>query len=377
MESVLLTTTYTGFNYGTSLQALAGKYIISKLGYSCDFVRPKSLVKGRDIRVGKLVQILCRAIWLGQIKGLLPFIDSYKKNFVEGTESKFFEYNQLFLEPEELNWHEMKEAAKKAVACVAGSDQIWISVALYIDPIYYLRFAPSYKRIAFAPSFGRDFIAEYNKRKIGKWVSEIPYLSIRERSGVTLIKNLTGRSCIQLIDPTLGVSRDEWIDLLSLKEGKKDYILTYFLDAPSEYAKKKIAELKEALKCEVVNIPFVFEDMSFCDRVACAGPKEFLELILNAKLVCTDSFHGSAFSVNFRTPFFVFERMYGSASKQSARILSLLQKFHLESRYENEISLSHWDKIDFESADTVLTQERFKIFEFLKNSINDIKMHRN
>lgn len=376
MESVLLTTTYTGFNYGTSLQALAGKYIISKLGYSCDFVRPKSLVKGRDIRVGKLVQILCRAIWLGQIKGLLPFIDSYKKNFVEGTESKFFEYNQSYLEPKELKWHEIREEAKKAVACVAGSDQIWISVALYVDPIYYLRFAPSYKRIAFAPSFGRDFISEYNKSKIGKWISEIPYLSIRERSGVTLIKDLTGRSCIQLIDPTLGVSRDEWIDLLRLKEAKKDYILTYFLDAPSEHAKKKIAELKEALKCEVVNIPFVFEDMSFCDRVACAGPKEFLELILNAKLVCTDSFHGSAFSVNFHTPFFVFERMYGSASKQSARILSLLQKFHLESRYENEISLSNWDKIDFESADTVIAKERFKIFEFLKNSINDIKMHR-
>ena len=168
MESVLLTTTYTGFNYGTSLQALAGKYIISKLGYSCNFVRPKSLVKGRDIRIGKLVQILGRAIWLGQIKELLPFIDSYKKKIVEGTESKFFEYNHLFLEPKELNWHEMKEAAKKTVACVAGSDQIWISVALYVDPIYYLRFAPSYKRIAFAPSFGRDFIAEYNKRKIAK-----------------------------------------------------------------------------------------------------------------------------------------------------------------------------------------------------------------
>lgn len=376
MESVLLTTTYTGFNYGTSLQALAGKYIISKFGYSCDFVRPKSLVKGRDIRVGKLVQILCRAIWLGQIKGLLPFIDVYKKKFVEGTESKFFEYNHSFLKPKELNWHEMKDAAKNAVACVAGSDQIWISVALYVDPIYYLRFAPSYKRIAFAPSFGREFISEYNKSKIGKWISEIPYLSIRERSGVTLIKELTGRSCIQLIDPTLGVSRDEWIDLLRLKEAKKDYILTYFLDAPSEYAKKKIAEFKEALKCEVVNIPFVFEDMSFCDRVACAGPKEFLELILNAKLVCTDSFHGSAFSINFHTPFFVFERMYGSSSKQSVRILSLLRKFHLESRYEDKISLSHWDKIEFESVDAILTHDRLKIYEFLENSINDIKKHR-
>ena len=376
MESVLLTTTYTGFNYGTSLQALAGKYIISKLGYSCNFVRPKSLVKGRDIRIGKLVQILGRAIWLGQIKELLPFIDSYKKKFVEGTESKFFEYNHLFLEPKELNWHEMKEAAKKTVACVAGSDQIWISVALYVDPIYYLRFAPSYKRIAFAPSFGRDFIAEYNKRKIAKWVNEIKYLSVRERSGVSLVKNLTGRTCVQLIDPTLGVSRDEWIDLLGIKEGKKDYILTYFLDAPSEYAKNQLTVLKENLKCEVVNVPYIFDDMSFCDRVTCAGPKEFLELILNARLVCTDSFHGSAFSINFQTPFFVFERMYGSATKQSARILSLLQKFHLESRYEDKISLSHWDKIEFESVDAILTHERLKIYEFLENSINDIKKHR-
>ena len=181
---------------------------------------------------------------------------------------------------------------------------------------------------------------------------------------------------MQLIDPTLGVSRDEWIDLLGIKEGKKDYILTYFLDAPSEYAKNQLTVLKENLKCEVVNVPYIFDDMSFCDRVTCAGPKEFLELILNAKLVCTDSFHGSAFSINFQTPFFVFERMYGSATKQSARILSLLQKFHLESRYEDKISLSHWDKIEFESVDAILTQERLKIYEFLENSINDIKKHR-
>ena len=54
-ERTLLTTVFSAFNYGSSLQALAGKHIIQKAGYECDLVRLKSLVKGRDVRLGKLI----------------------------------------------------------------------------------------------------------------------------------------------------------------------------------------------------------------------------------------------------------------------------------------------------------------------------------
>ena len=36
------------------------------------------------------------------------------------------------------------------------------------------------------------------------------------------------------------------------------------------------------------------------------GPKEFLSLIRGAALICTDSFHGTMFSINFQRNFFSF-----------------------------------------------------------------------
>ncbi len=368
-KRVILTTTYTGFNYGTSLQALAGKYIVSKLGYKCDFVRPKSLIKGRDIRFGKLLKILWRVICLRDVKKISPFISSYKKRLVEGTETKFFRFNDKYIQPQEFSWIGLKRIAKKSVACLAGSDQIWVSDALYVDPIYYLRFVPEKKRIAFAPSFGRDYIAEYNVKKISKWISEIPYLSVREDSGVKLIKELTGRDSVRLFDPTLGVSREEWMSLLNVTEKKENYILAYFLDKPSVFAVEKIKDLKLALGCKVVGIPYLFDNMGFCDEKVSAGPKEFVGLILNARLVCTDSFHGTAFSINFHTPFYTYERMYGTATKQSVRIISLLNQLELMSRYQQDNPVSYIDRIEFERVDGILAKERLKIYSYLKDSI--------
>lgn len=63
-NKVLLTTVFTGFNYGSSLQAFAGKTLLKSLGYDCELVAQKSLVKGRDIRLGKLLTILTRSLLL-------------------------------------------------------------------------------------------------------------------------------------------------------------------------------------------------------------------------------------------------------------------------------------------------------------------------
>ena len=62
MRKVLLATLFSGYNYGSSLQAYATKYIIENLGYNCDLVARKSLVKGRNVRWVKLPTILCRTL---------------------------------------------------------------------------------------------------------------------------------------------------------------------------------------------------------------------------------------------------------------------------------------------------------------------------
>lgn len=373
MEKVLLTTVFSGYNYGSSLQVLATKTILKELGYDCRLVAMKSLIKGRDIRIKKLITILIRS-WLIRGKNganaLSTYKGSYNKVMIGDSVTRFEQFTNEYLEPHYMSWNSMKRLAKECVACFAGSGQIWNSSTMYVDPMYYLRFAPAEKRIAFAPSFGRDFVAEYNKKKMSKWISDFAYLSVREDSGVRLIKDLTGRDAIHLIDPTLMVKGETWKKTLNLQDKQENYILTYFLDKPSESARKAIAELKETLKCEVIAIPYQFDDMSYCDKVVPTGPIEFLDLINNAKCVLTDSFHGTAFSINLHTPFYVFGRNYGTAHSQNSRIESILKMMNMQDRFEQKDIVGQLKAINFEVSEQILSDERNKSRNYIINTIN-------
>lgn len=370
---VILTTVFSAFNYGSSLQALAGKRIIEKTGYECELVKLKSLIKGRDVRIGKLMTILFRSIFLNKNNSLKTYNNSYNKTLVEGTECKFFNFTDTYLKPQEVTYGELKRMAEESIACFSGSDQIWNSSTLYVDPLYYLRFAPQYKRVALSPSFGRDFIADYNEEKMRKWIIDYPYLSVREDSGVKLIKELTGRDATHLLDPTLIINSEEWKSILCIEDKPNDYILAYFLDEPSDYAKKCLKKLKEKLDCKILAIPYKFEYMDYCDSIVAAGPKEFVELVANAKVVCTDSFHGTVFALNMHTPFFAFEREYGSANKQSERVLSILRKVDMLDRYQPKNVVEELNNLDFEHSEEILNVERKKAYDYVNNAINSIK----
>jgi hypothetical protein len=375
MRRVILTTVFSGYNYGSSLQALAGKTVLKQVGLECEIVSMKSLVKGRDIRFGKLFTILCRSFLGTGKKGansIATYQSGYSKKMIGDSTARFQKFTEDFLQPNYLSWHGLKKAAIDCVACFAGSDQIWNSSTLYVDPLYYLRFAPAEKRVAFAPSFGRDFIAEYNKTKMKRWISEFALLSVREDSGVGLIKSLTGKDAVQLIDPTMMVDCITWKETLGIKDKEGNYILAYFLDKPSEKARLVIKEIKDALKCEVIAIPYQFENMGYCDRAIPTGPIEFLDLVNNAKCVITDSFHGTAFSINLQTPFYVFGRDYGSAHSQNSRVESILRKMKMEDRFEPLTSVESLDKIDFGHSERVLKEERDKAITYIKVSIEKV-----
>ena len=375
-NKVLLTTVFSGYNYGSSLQALAGKTILKELGYDCQLVAMKSLVKGRDIRLKKLLTILVRSLMLrgkNGSKSLSIYQNSYNKTMIGDSASLFIRFSDEYLQPNYLSWDGMKKAAKEAVACFAGSDQIWNSSTMYVDPMYYLRFAPAEKRVALAPSFGRDFVVDYNKEKIGKWISEFAYLSVREDSGVKLIKEMTGREAIQLVDPTLMVDGETWKNILGIDDKESNYILAYFLDKPSELARKAITELRAALKYEVIAIPYQFDDMSYCDKMVSSGTIEFLDLINNAKCVLTDSFHGTAFSINLHTPFYVFSRAYGTAHSQNSRVESILKKVKMQARFEPKDVLVQYDQIDFAYSESVLIEERKNAREYISNALKTIE----
>lgn len=369
MRKVLLATLFSGYNYGSSLQAYATKYIIENLGYNCDLVARKSLVKGRNIHLGKIISIFWRTLRTTDSKTLRAYRSSYQKSLIGDSTYRFEAFEKQFLKPKRLFWSELKKEAKMAAACVAGSDQLWDPTTLYVDPMYYLRFAPKDKRISFATSMGHDFVAKYNEKKLRKWISEVKHLSVREDSGVKLIKELCGREALHLLDPTLLLNGETWRKKLEIQKQNNKYILAYFLDAPSQQAKCCINNLKKKYQCDVIAIPYEHEDMSYASKVVPTGPLEFLSLVDNAVAVVTDSFHGTAFSINLHTPFFVFDRNYGTAHSQSSRVISLLKKVGLIERYEPSEETNTEINLDFTHSDEILTAEREIAKKYLQESV--------
>lgn len=373
MNHVLLTTVFTGYNYGSSLQTYAGKSILEQLGFECSLVARKSLVKGRDIRLGKIITILWRSLSLSWKKGkasIKNYQSSYAKEMIGDSQERFNRFTEDRLKPEYMTWRELKRAARDSLACFAGSDQIWNSSSLYVDPVYYLRFAPLEKRVALAPSFGRDFISDYNKKRIGRWVNEFHALSVREDSGVRLINDMIGREASHLIDPTLIISGDVWRERFGIPSRKEKYILAYFLDKPSDLALKAIYEIKDYLNCDVIGIPYRFENISYCTKMVPSGPVEFIDLVANAQCVLTDSFHGTAFSLNLHVPFYVFSRSYGNAHSQSSRVESLLKMTGMSHRLDAEVSIADMNNLDFDHSESILEQERSKAREYILKSVS-------
>ncbi len=370
-KKVGIATVYTGYNYGSSLQAFAGKQILERLGYAPELLKLKgSLLPGRDIRIRKLLTLLGRSLVRpGGFRHLKKYGQSIAKTLPEGAAEAFLQFQKEALQPRELSYSTLKRLAKgeEFSAFLCGSDQVWNAATLYVDPFYYLRFAPECKRIAFAPSFGRDRMPDYNQKKIAGYIAQIPYRSVRELSGRELIRSLTGLESRVLPDPTLVLSREEWVQALELKAAPREpYLLAYFLDSPSEKARLAVEKLSRQLGLSIVALPYVSEESPW--NAAAAGPREFVEYIKNAEFVCTDSFHGTAFSLNFNVPFYTFRRNYQSADSQSARLHSLLALTGMEERYEPELQDLCWE-LSFASSNEILSRERQKAYDYLQTAL--------
>ncbi len=370
-KKIGIATVFTGFNYGSALQAFATKTLLMSMGYNVDVLKLSgSLVPGRDIRLKKLITVLFRSVVnAGGVKALKNYGESISKPLSAKSIESFQRFTDFNISPREIKYKDLKEAAYSDEYCafLCGSDQVWNSAVLYVDPFYYLRFAPIEKRIAFAPSFGRDFIPDYNIKKIKKYVSEIEHKSVREETGAEIIEKLTGDTAQVLIDPTLVISAEEWTDNLKLRnQEKQKYILAYFLDEPSQKAKDFVTEISKKYDMPVIALPYDFDGMPWSENIVDAGPSEFVSYVKNASFVCTDSFHGTAFSLNFNIPFYTFEREYGNADKQSARIQSILNIVSLSERYEPKETEACFE-ISFEDANCLLEKERKKAKKYLED----------
>ncbi len=286
----------------------------------------------------------------------------------------------------EKNFHLSKAYEKMADVCaegnytdvLVGSDQLWLPVNIVAD-YYTLNFVPqNVNKISFATSFGVSQVPEKYKMQYQTFLKRIEHLSVREDAGVKLVKELTERDAKLVCDPTLLFDKEEWMVIQPKERLIQDkYIFCYFLGKTVEY--RKFAErLKEKTGYKIVSLNHLDEYVKYSDKFADEapfdiGPSEFLNLIRNAEFVCTDSFHGTVFSLINHKKFFVFRR-YKKHSKVStnSRLNSLLKIVDLIDRMlEGEESVEDLveKEIDYEVVDQKLEEFREESKEFLRGAV--------
>lgn len=295
-------------------------------------------------------------------------LNERKRNIFSSFQKEFLHYSDFDISNTSFNLPNLKSFA----AFITGSDQVWNPNYRTNSLVEFLQMVPVEKRIAFAPSFGVSRIPEQRRAQYATWLSEIPYLSVRELEGAEIIKELTGKDVSVLFDPTFGITPEEWAAFSQKPSGftlqPDQYVLCYFLGNRTSKYTKFIMRYAENHHCSIVDVMDIMQPENYC-----YSPQEFLWLLRHARAVFTDSFHGCAFSVIFSKAFVAFSRIDYDGAPQLSRIATLLSRTSLGGRLfsaDGIKSVNQVDSIDFTIAERVVREERKTMTAFLQNALD-------
>lgn len=325
-----------GDNYGAELQNYAVQHILKNVGcYGETFFKQSYM--GRRL---SLIRIIVRDI----IKRILG--KSYGKYYAR--QYKFEVFRKRYINKSKYHVKNLKDINKAYDFVLVGSDQVWNPLYNSFEETMMLDFADNDKKIAFCASMG---VEEIPSDKIKIFEKNIPLfrgISVREKQAEYILQPFTNKKIVTLCDPTIMVQKKEWENIATKPEKHlyKDYILVYFLGDIDDEKRKKVHKIAKEKNCSIVDVsPYASnridrKDSSYYD----IGPLEFVWLIFNSQLVCTDSFHGLVFSCIGERNAIIFQRT--DKLNMESRIKNLLDELGQDFEYEKEL---HIDKMSFES----------------------------
>lgn len=212
---------------------------------------------------------------------------------------------------------------------VAGSDQIWNYMQTRYLDVFFLNFANAFgaKKVAYAASFSVEKIPSDLRPIYKPLIENMDTISVREDTGVNIVEECSEKKAIQVLDPTLLLTSSEWVEFIGnpnyIKEDKR-YVVIYTLSG-SKYIYNLAKKIGKQLNAEVVNIKSGYTRVKGdegINHLYNVGPREFISVFNHAVYVITDSFHGTAFSINFNIP---FTTLLNPVSKINGRALSILR----------------------------------------------------
>ena len=391
MKKLGIVSCYFQKNYGSILQAYATQKYFDEINIENETINISEINK--EIISSKIKfyirNINNQDMFKAKFKSVKHLMQRKLKKHTFGnqitTRNKMFEaFNAQYFKVSKAyaSKNELAKECKNYLAIIVGSDQLWTPANIDAD-YYTLTFVPdNVPRISYATSFGVAELPEYQNEKAKNFLKRIDYVSVRERSGKKIVEQLTNRKCQVVCDPTLLFTAEQWMDIQKNERIIDDkYIFCYFIGNNPEQ-RAFVEKLKMATGFKIVALQHIDEyiksDSDFADIAPYdIGPGEFLNLIRNAEYVCTDSFHGSIFSILNRKLFFTFRRFPKSNSASTnTRLDTLLNRLGLEGRLleaNEDISKCMHNVIDYDKVHKELEVFRNESKEFILNALENIE----
>ena len=268
--------------------------------------------------------------------------------------------------------HDLRSHPPGLDAYVCGSDQVWNLRILEgrLDAGFFLSFAPDgARRIAYAPSLGDASFSGARREEAATVLSRFDALSAREETGRALIRETTGREAPLVLDPSLLIE-DYSEAAKKPPSAPAQYILAYPLEYSPQFL-DLVRRVQQRTQLPVVNVGT--SRLPGAQRnCTCLGPSEWLGWMRGASFVCTNSFHGTAYSIIFRRNFVFVPLQW--CSRLAERTQGLLEQMGLPQRFLADPTVadgveSCLQPVDYATAEPLLRAAIDKSRSYLRNAV--------
>lgn len=337
----IITFHHAKHSYGAALQALATLRAIENMGFDAELINYENKYEQAEIKIkGKSnVEKIRRILnWCLRMFVFGGFSDPNRK--AENLDRLYGKVSSLYRTSSDLKNIEYD-------ILVSGSDQIWNpEVTGGIDRNFLLDFGNPQKRIAYASSIGSHKFTEEELTVYRELLSKFDYIGVREQYASDSIQSICQQKVKVVCDPTLLITGMQWRSELKREmesfSVKEPYILTYFVGGNIESYWNRIGKFVKQIDLPVYNIQSHSKRYGHVSQtVYNIMPGDLVAYIENAQMILTDSFHGTAFSINLNKEFVAVLNM-----KNPVRVMNMLDGLGLEGREDDKLfDCSH--KIDY------------------------------
>ncbi len=329
-------------NYGGILQCYALKTVLERMGHNVTVLNRRYPGPGSRLilmRFGSLAKCVVRKCLFGRkdIALMNPWSEDYNTHKQSEDEKKgsaeilrFIRENIPLSKPLRSTGELAKYVASNGFDCIlVGSDQVWRECYSPCIEDFFLGFLPEedkHLKITYAASFGTadEPISSGHIDDCVRLARRFSAISVREESGVQIMKNDFGLDAKLLLDPTLLLSAEDY-GKVSGTAGNCG-LASYVLDE-NEMKDSILEEAGKALNLRQTKLRIVAGHPD-AETVSTPSVERWLASIAGADFVITDSFHGCVFSIINRKPFIAI----ANRDRGLERFTSLLGTFGLTDR---------------------------------------------